>query len=156
MGVYSGLFKLAKSDDELAVVIAHEIAHLSAHHGRERMSTGILATGLGFILGQSMQDMEKSKRKKMMAAYGIGATYLVMRPFSRKHESEADYIGLMYMARAGYDPRAAVTFWEKMAAQKGKEPPEFLSTHPSHQVRIYQLNQHMPKAMQEYEGSRLR
>ena len=154
VGVYTGLIKLASSDDELAVVIAHEIAHLSAHHGSERASHGMLSVVGGFILGQSTKDMSDSKRNAILAAYGAGATYGVMRPFSRSHESEADYIGLMYMARARYNPRAAVTFWEKMAARKSGAPPEFLSTHPSHQTRIHDLKKSMPRAILEYERAK--
>ena len=154
VGVYTGLMKLAQTDDELAVVIAHEIAHLSAHHGRERASHGLFAGGLGALLGYTTKDMDDAKRNRILALYGGASTFGVMLPFSRKHESEADYMGLMYMARAGYDPRAAVTFWMKMAAQNKKAPPEFLSTHPSHQTRIHNLNLHMPRALQEYERAR--
>jgi len=154
VGVYTGLINLTNSDDELAVVIAHEIAHVSAHHGGERVSHGIVSSVVGLFVRGATKDMEKDKRNKILAAYGAGAAYGVILPFSRRHESEADLIGLLYMARAGYDPRAAVTFWEKMAAQKKGAPPEFLSTHPSHQTRIHDLKRSMPRAILEYERAK--
>jgi metalloendopeptidase OMA1, mitochondrial len=102
----------------------------------------------------SMSDMDPQQRQAMMAALGAGAQYGVLLPFSREHETEADEIGLLYMARAGYDPQEAITFWERMSSAGGSQPPEFASTHPSHGTRIENLRAFLPKAAAEYEKSR--
>ena len=155
VGVYTGLLRMAESDDELATVIGHEIAHVTARHGAERM-TEMIGAGLGgVIVGVATQDSEN--RDLLRAAYGaaaVGGTLM----FSRKHESEADYIGLRYLAKAGYDPRAAVTFWQKMAQMKeekgGARMPVFLSTHPSDAQRIADLQRQVPSVIPIYEQAR--
>ena len=152
VAVYTGLFKVVKSDADLAVVIGHEVAHVAAGHGNERVSQQLLATGGALALQFGISDMDSSDRQMIMAAYGAGSTLGVILPYSRYHESEADEIGLLYAAKAGYDPRAAIGFWERMEAQKSGSPPEFLSTHPSGSTRIRKLNQLMPKAVQVYQN----
>lgn len=152
VGVYTGIFKVARTDDELAIVMGHEVAHVAAGHGNERVSQqmGLSIGAIALQLG--LGDMDRSERELIMAAYGAGATLGVTLPYSRYHESEADEIGLIYAAKAGYDPRVAIPFWERMAAQGGSAPPEFLSTHPSGTTRIQKLNQLMPRAYQIYQN----
>lgn len=152
VGVYTGLLALATSEDELATVMGHEIAHVTARHGAERISQGVLAAGLGVALNVSTRG--KDEQNLILAGYGAvaGGTMLA---FSRSHESEADFIGLRYAARAGYDPRAAIAFWKKMAQEsQGSRVPFFLSTHPSNDRRIADLEQWMPQVMPVYEAAR--
>lgn len=158
VGVYTGLLKLAGSDDELAVVMGHEIAHVVLRHGAERTSQNIVTAGLGLLLAAGMQQQEVSpgKRNAILAGYGLGATIGVLLPFSREHETEADSVGLKFAAGAGYDPRAGATFWRKMSAQGGAKPPEFLSTHPSDSRRIATLDALAPKYLSLYQASKLR
>lgn len=154
VGVYTGLLRLASSDDEVATVIGHEIAHVTARHGAERMSQGILVAAGGLVLDSSTQG--RKNHDLMLAGYGLLAGG-GMLAFSRSHESEADYIGIRYAAKAGYDPRAAITFWQKMEKQaSGGRMPVFLSTHPSHERRISDLQRWMPEVMPVYELSRRR
>lgn len=151
VGVYTGLMKLADNDDQLAVVIAHEVAHVSARHGNERVSQAVTVSGIGAGLNVALKDQDRETRQLVMAAYGLGAQFGALLPYSRLHESEADEIGLTYMARAGYDPRAAPRFWQKMKSEsEGKSPPEFLSTHPSHDTRIDKMQELMPRALKIY------
>lgn len=152
VGVYEGLFKNLGNDAELAAVVGHEIAHATARHGGERM-TQAMAVGLAGLGLQVALDSKASENRELwMAAYAGVTTVGVILPYSRVHEYEADEIGALYMARAGYDPRAAVTFWEKFAATKGgAKVPEFLSTHPVDSNRVARLQQIMPKAVAEYE-----
>ena len=147
VGVNAGLFKVAKTDDQLAAVVGHEVAHAIARHGVERMSSGLL-TQLGVVAAGIATDSQVAT----MAAAG-GANLLLTLPHSRTQESEADAIGLHYMARAGYDPRAAIELWENMEAYGGDQPPQFLSTHPSHGNRIARLEELMPEALAEYKRS---
>lgn len=155
VGVHTGIFKIAQTDDELAVVMGHEIAHVTARHGSERMSQGLLMAAGGVALDIALKDKDSGERNAWLAAYGAGATVGVMLPFSRLDESEADEIGLRYAARAGYDPRAALDFWKRMKAEsEGKsKPPEWLSTHPSDDTRIRKLERFMPIAVEEYDRS---
>jgi metalloendopeptidase OMA1, mitochondrial len=155
MAVYTGIFPMAKTEAGLAAVMGHEVVHALARHGAERMSQGQVtnatlqvigaaagASGGGGMLGQAT-----------MAALGVGAQVGVLLPFSRKHESEADYIGILLAADAGYDPREAVALWERMGQMSGGgAPSEFMSTHPSHETRIDQLKKWMPEAMAIYQA----
>ncbi|TVP80411.1 MAG: M48 family peptidase [Puniceicoccaceae bacterium] len=153
VAVYTGMFKVIESDDDLAIVMGHEIAHVAAGHGNERVSQQLLAAGGAMALQLGIRERSRSEQQLIMAAYGAGATVGVILPYSRHHESEADEIGLIYAAKAGYDPRAAISFWERMEAQKtGGSPPEFLSTHPSGPTRIRQLNALMPRALEIYQN----
>ena len=153
VAVYSGIFKVAKTENDLAVVVGHEIAHVSAGHGNERVSQQLLAAGGAMALQLGMDDADSLDQQMLMAAYGAGTSVGLILPFSRKHESEADEIGLIYAAKAGYDPRAAVGFWKRMEAQKtGFTPPEFLSTHPSDSTRLGKINALMPEAFKIYKN----
>ncbi|MGB8168633.1 MAG: M48 family metallopeptidase [Chthoniobacteraceae bacterium] len=152
--VYTSILPVAKTDAGLATVMGHEMAHATLRHGSERLfqqkATQTLMTGVQFSLG----DMSYEQRRMVLGAIGAGAQYGILMPFGREHESEADAIGLMYMARAGYDPREAITFWERMEQTSGRgAPPEFMSTHPSHGTRIAQLKALLPKALEEYRKS---
>jgi metalloendopeptidase OMA1, mitochondrial len=144
VAVYTGIMILANKDDELAAIIGHEIAHVAARHGNERMSQSLMIAGGGLAVGYAVKDQDPTTQEAVLLAYGIGATLGAQLPYSRLHENEADEIGLIYMARAGYDPRAAITFWEKMKTKSGGEPPQFLSTHPNHGTRIERLNNSCP------------
>ena len=152
VAVYSGLFQVAKTEADLAIVMGHEVAHVVAGHGAERVSQQMLAAGGALALQLGTRDMDSKDQQLLMAAYGAGASFGLILPYSRLHESEADEIGLTYAAKAGYDPRAAIPFWQRMAAQKSGSPPEFLSTHPSDSTRIRKLNALMPRAVQVYQN----
>ncbi len=135
--VYTGILPIAKDDAGLAVILGHEIAHALAKHGNERMSQQALVNMGGSILDQTLEKSPEETRQLFGVVYGVGTTLGVLLPYSRLHESEADKIGLILLKQAGYDPVAAIGFWERMASQSnGKNPPEFLSTHPSDQTRI--------------------
>ena len=157
MAVYTGLFPIARTEAGLAAVMGHEVVHALARHGGERMSQGkVTSIGLqglqlvGAVLGVSSKNPGLSQAA--MAALGVGAKVGVLLPFSRKHESEADYIGILLAADAGYDPRESVELWERMGqVSGGGGRSEFLSTHPSHDTRIDQLKEWMPEAMAIYQ-----
>ena len=150
--VYTGILPITKDETGLAVVMGHEIAHAVAQHGAERMSQGLLQELGGVALSVALANEPAETQSLFYTAYGVGTTVGVMLPFSRTHESEADRLGLVFMAMAGYDPNAAVDFWTRMAAQKGgAEPPEFLSTHPSDATRIADIKKNLPEAMSYYK-----
>ena len=149
--VYSGILPIAESPAGLATVLGHEMAHATSRHGAQRVLQQNLTQTAMTGVAVSLSDMDYNKQRAIMGALGAGAQYGILMPFSRQHESEADEIGLMYMARAGYDPRESLRFWERMEQAGGGGPPEFLSTHPSHGSRIQQLQALMPKALEEYE-----
>ena len=154
VGVYTGLINLAgASDDEIAIVMGHEVAHVTSRHGGERQSQAMIVAAGAAALSVGTQESKNSQL--YMLAYG-GASTLGTLAFSRSHESEADSIGLRFAAKAGYDPRAAVTFWTKMAAkEKGASvPPKWLSTHPPSQERIENLKRLAPGLMPTYEQAR--
>lgn len=148
---YTGIMPICKDENGVAVVMGHEVAHAIANHGRERMSTGLVANmGLNTFAAALGQNPSMTKQV-MMQAVGIG-TQIGMLKFSRQHESEADKIGLIFMAMAGYDPNGAVNFWQRMDKMSGGgAPPEWLSTHPSHSTRISDLKAAMPEAMKYYK-----
>jgi predicted Zn-dependent protease len=150
--VYTGILPVANSDAFLATVLGHEMAHATSRHGAQRVfEQNLTQTAMAGVAG-SLSDMDYEKQRSVMAAIGAGAQYGVLMPFSRDHESEADHIGLLYMARAGYDPRESINFWRKMEQSSQSQPPEFLSDHPSHGTRIQQLESWMPQALKEYEA----
>ncbi|MQM40045.1 Beta-barrel assembly-enhancing protease [wastewater metagenome] len=150
IGVHRGLLEVAKSPDQLAAVIGHEVGHVMADHSNERMSQQF-AVGTGLAVAGIIAGNGDGDRQQALALLGLGAEVGVLLPFSRLHESEADTIGLELMARAGFDPRESVALWENMEAEsKGAQPPEFLSTHPSHDSRIDGLQSDMPRAMSLY------
>lgn len=153
IGVYTGMMPVAMTDAGLATVMAHEVAHATARHGGERMSLGLLLEMGSAALASAMKKKDKKTSSRVLAAYGVGTALAVALPFSRKQESEADRIGLIYMAKAGYDPREAIPFWERMGAAGRGAPPEFLSTHPGYRTRIKNLRKWMPEAMEYYRAS---
>ena len=148
--VYTGILPYTNNKDGLAVVIGHEIAHAVARHGNERMSQSLITQLGGIALGEALKTKPEQTQMLFGAAYGLGAQYGVMLPYSREHEFEADRLGLIFMAMAGYDPQAAVAFWERMAAMGGQSPPEFLSTHPADANRIQKIKEVMPEALSHY------
>lgn len=148
--IYTGILPLTKNEAGLAVVMGHEIAHAVAKHGNERMSQQLIAQMGGMALAKALEEKPEKTQQIWMAAFGIGAQVGFLLPYSRLHENEADELGLIFMAMAGYNPNEAVDFWERMAAQKGAAPPEFLSTHPTDTKRIQHIKELMPKAMKYY------
>ncbi len=155
VGVYSGLLNLTKSDDELAIVMGHEIGHVTARHGAERMTEAMLMTVGALVVDASTQS--SSKRNAWLIGYGLVATGSGLA-FSRSHESEADYIGIRYAAKAGYNPMAAISFWQKMANEQSRSGklPEFFSTHPSDEHRIANLQKWAPEVLPLYEAAKQR
>jgi metalloendopeptidase OMA1, mitochondrial len=151
--VYTGILPVAKSEAGLATVMGHEMAHATLRHGSERLlqqkATQTIMTGVQGSVG----DRSYEQQRAVMGALGAGAQYGVLLPFSRDHESEADAVGLRYMARAGYDPREAIEFWKRMSrvSSGGEKQPEFMSTHPSDATRIENLERLMPEALQQYQ-----
>jgi len=146
---FEGLLKVTPKDEHIAAVMGHEIAHALANHGAERMSQ-MYAQNLGAVLtALATMNSSEEERQKWMAIYGYGSTLGVLLPYSRKHESEADKIGQIIMAIAGYNPDAAVEVWENMQKLGGQQPPEFLSTHPSHETRIKNLKKWSAQAKKE-------
>ncbi len=155
VAVYTGIFRIAKTDDDLAVVVGHEVAHVVARHGNERVSQQIAAGVIGAGLAVGTHDMDSGERAAILAAYGAGASLGVLLPYSRTHETEADRIGLIYSAKAGYNPMAAIEFWERMEAESGGGgPPEFLSTHPAGSTRINNIKRQLPEVMPIYREAR--
>lgn len=151
VAIYTGIIPVAKNIDGLAVIMGHEVAHAIARHGAERMAHQKLVQFGTMAAGVALGDSDFATRRAVMAALGAGGQYGVLLPFSRKHESEADYIGLMYVAHACYDPREAPHLWERMAKASGGGPSEFTSTHPSPETRIRQFKDWMPEALEIYE-----
>lgn len=153
IGVHTGLLKVAKNQDQLAAVIGHEIAHVLAEHSKERVSEQMATQGGLSILGAVVGDPKDPRHGILMGALGLGAQFGVLLPHSRAQESEADLVGLDFMAKAGFDPRQSVDLWKNMAEAGGGQPPEFLSTHPSHGTRIQNLQTAIPKALAELNAS---
>ena len=153
IGVYTGLLQVAKTQDQLAAVIGHEVAHVTARHANERVSTAFAAQA-GLNIVDAIYGGTSAGRNAM-ALLGLGTQVGILMPFGRAQESEADLIGLDNMARAGFDPRESITLWQNMAKAGGGAPPEFLSTHPSHGTRVEDLNKRMPDAMRLYDAARV-
>jgi predicted Zn-dependent protease len=151
--VYTGMMPVAQNEAGLATVLGHEMAHATSRHGAQRLLQQNLTQTAMTGIAASLSDMDYDKQRVVMGALGAGAEFGVLMPFSRKHESEADEIGLIYMARAGYEPHESIRFWKRMEEAGGGQPPEFLSTHPSHGTRVAQLEALMPKALEEYNRS---
>jgi len=150
IAVYTGILPYTKDETGLAVVMGHEVAHALARHGNERMSRGLGVAFVGMGLGLFLNEKDPATRNIFMGAFGAAAQYGVILPFGRSQESEADRLGLQLMARAGYDPNAAIPFWQRMAQAGGNKPPEFLSTHPSNETRIEDIKTHLPEALIHY------
>ena len=152
--VYSGILPLTSNEVGLAVVMGHEIAHAVADHGDERMSQGLLAELGGAALSQALSQKPQETQQLWMTVFGVGVQYGAILPFSRVQEREADHLGLIFMAMAGYNPNEALTFWERMAQQnKGQAPLEFMSTHPSDESRIAKIREELPEAQGYYKIS---
>ena len=153
VGVYTGILALTKDEAGLAAVIGHEVAHAVARHGAERMSEAMLMQATGTLMDAGLAANGSKYRAGAMTVYGLGTQLGRALPHSRKQESEADEIGLLYMARAGYDPEASLAFWKRFAAfnsRAGSTTPWFLRTHPLDDVRIKQIESWLPRARQEY------
>lgn len=147
IGVHTGMIALVDNPDQLAAVIGHEVGHVLAKHSNERASQQ-MAVSQGMSLIQAVSAPQTALGQTAIGLLGVGAQYGILMPYSRIHESEADRIGLNLMAKAGFDPRQSIGLWQKMErASQGRQPIEFLSTHPSHATRIQELEQHMPEAM---------
>ena len=157
VGVYAGILPITQDDIGLATVLGHEISHAVAHHGAERMSEAVILQGLGSLGTAALSGSDARVQAAFPVAYGLATQVGRELPHSRKQESEADHLGLIYMARAGYDPKAAVAFWQRFAAYNrqhgGAQGLAFLRTHPLDDVRIRQLQQWLPEAEQEYQRS---
>ncbi len=152
IGVHSGILRVARTQDQLATVVAHELAHVLSHHANERISQQTaVKQGLGLItaLGQPSSPTGQL----LMGALGLGAQYGILLPYSRTQESEADLYGLELMARAGFDPREGIRFWQNMEQSSGQQSPEFLSTHPSHATRISDIEKQLPKVVPLFEAA---
>jgi len=148
--VYTGLLPVTQNETALSIVMGHEIAHALAKHGSERMSQGLLQQLGGVAVSVAVQNKPKETQALFSNAYGVGSNVLGILPFSRSNESEADKFGLMFAALAGYDPREAIPFWQRMSAGGGQKPPEFLSTHPSDERRIADLQAIMNETLTKY------
>jgi predicted Zn-dependent protease len=151
IGVYSGLLKITKTPAQLAAVIGHEVGHVLARHGNERVSEQLVAQG-GLILAEGALGKNKY-RPLIMAGLGVGVQVGILLPFSRAHESEADAIGLEFMAKSGFDPRESIELWKNMSAVGGSKPPQFMSTHPSDSTRIEDLEERLPKEIPVFNSS---
>ena len=149
IGVNTGLLEVATNQHQLATVIGHEIAHVQADHGNARMSASS-ATQTGLALVQIIAGAASPQKQQLIGLLGAGAQVGILLPYGRSQESEADHLGLEYMARAGFNPQESVNLWRNMAEGSGSQPPEFLSTHPSHGTRIEQLEAQMPTALNLY------
>jgi len=155
---YTGILPVLKNESGMAFVMGHEVGHAVAHHGAERVSQQL--TLLGGLVGLELYLANKSKltreqRGILLGAIGLGAEVGVLLPFSRMHESEADVIGMMYMAKAGYPPAESIDVWERMAAEGGAGVPAFLSTHPTHAKRIANQKEWLPVARKKYRRNKL-
>lgn len=153
IGVCSGLLPVANNQDLLATVVGHEIGHVTAKHSNERLSTQY-ATESGMAIVQQLSGAMTEDKKLLFAALGLGAQYGVILPYSRKQESEADLMGLELMAKSGFDPQQTVVLWQRMSQANPNQPPEWLSTHPSNQARIDDLQAHMPNALAQQQQAR--
>jgi Zn-dependent protease with chaperone function len=150
---YSGILPLCQNDDGIAVVMGHEIAHAVARHGNERMSQSLMVAAGGMALSEFMKSKPQQTQEIFLSAFAIGSQVGVLLPYSRKHEYEADKLGLIFMAMAGYNPNESIKFWERMMEYSGPKPPEFLSTHPAGEKRIAEMKKNLPEAMTYYEAA---
>ena len=151
IAIYTGILTVAKNEAGLATVMSHEIAHVIARHGAQRMTQQILMQGAMIGAGLSMKN--RTQRNLVLTALGVGVLYGFTLPFSRSHESEADQIGLIYMAKAGYNPNEAIKFWQRFSKMKEKKgPPEWASTHPADKTRIRSLRGYLSRAKYDYQN----
>jgi hypothetical protein len=150
---YSGLFPVLEDEAGMAFVMGHEVSHALLHHSAERMSEQMVAEGVKALVKASVDQVDPRHEPMIMRAFGMATQMGVLLPYSRKHESEADRLGLTLMAKAGYDPRQAIEVWKRMSSLNARQPPEWLSTHPSHERRIADLEAVLPEAIHLYEQS---
>lgn len=155
IGVYTGLLEVAENQDQLAAVIGHEVSHVIAEHGNARMSAAVV-TQAGLTAAQIYASSSGGEQQQILGLLGLGAQVGVLLPYGRSQETEADLLGLDLMARAGFDPRESTDLWRNMAAAGGEQPPEFLSTHPSHETRIETLTERMPRGLKLYSQAQAR
>ncbi|MBN2181221.1 MAG: M48 family metallopeptidase [Sedimentisphaerales bacterium] len=150
--VYTGLLPITQTEAGLAVVVGHEIAHAFAKHGSERMTQGLIVDMGSMALSKALEERPEETKNLFMTSYGIGSKVGILLPYSRVHENEADHLGLIFMAMAGYDPQEAAVFWKRMAAaKKGSQTLEILSTHPADETRIRNIEKLLPDAMKYYK-----
>lgn len=155
IAIYTGILSVAKNEAGLATVMSHEIAHVIARHGAQRMTQQILLQGA--MLGAGLSMKNNTQRNIILSALGVGVLYGLTLPFSRSHESEADQIGLIYMAKAGYDPSEAINFWQRFSTVKGdKGPPEWASTHPADATRMQGLRGYLSRAKYNYQNLKIK
>jgi predicted Zn-dependent protease len=155
VGIHIGLLNVAKNDAQLAAVVGHEIGHVIARHGAERVSQGLAAQG-GLTLIDALlsgKSNDKATRGLVLGALGVGLQFGVLLPYGRTQESEADLVGLDLMSKAGFDPRESVNLWKNMSAAGGGQPPEWMSTHPSHENRIASLQAKFPEVLPKFEAA---
>jgi predicted Zn-dependent protease len=150
--VYTGIFPATSNETGLAVVLGHEVAHAVAKHANERMSQQMIAQYGSVALSSLLNETSDKVQSLSQQVYGLGTQFGVMLPFGRKQELEADHLGLIFMAIAGYNPEAAVPFWQRMSQMGGASTPEFLSTHPSHETRIADIQKELPEAKKIYNA----
>ena len=146
IGFNSGMFQYAPTDDDIAVILGHEVSHVLCRHGAERISQGLGVAAAVALTSEATKNKSAKTRTAWMAGIGLGTQYGLLLPFSREHESEADHLGLIFMARAGYNPEVAPAFWTRFSKIGGSKPPEFLSTHPADATRVRQLLAWLPEA----------
>jgi predicted Zn-dependent protease len=146
IGFNKGMFAYAPTDEDIAVILGHEVSHVLARHSSERISQNLLAQVGAITLDEATKNESAAVRRAWMSGFGLGAQVGVLLPFSRAHEEEADYLGLIFMARAGYNPEAAPAFWQRFAKAGAKKPPEFFSTHPADETRVRKLQAWLPEA----------
>jgi len=151
VAIYEGILPFTADESGLAVVIGHEISHIVARHGNERMSQQLMVQLGGIALSEALSDKPEETQNIFLTVYGVGSQVGAILPYSREHEKEADRLGLIFMAMAGYNPESAIGFWERMSASGGPKPPEFLSTHPSDATRIAEMKKSLPEAMKYYK-----
>ena len=154
IGVHSGMLEVATTPGQLAAVIGHEVSHVILRHGNERMSQSILADATVNAASAAAGAAVPEYRQMIVGGLGVGAQFGVLLPFSRKHENEADKVGQMFMAEAGFYPAEAIVLWQHMAQQGGEAPKQWQSTHPSDSTRVERLHENLPAAMVEYEAAR--
>ena len=152
--IYTGLLPVTQNEAALAIVMGHEIAHSVAKHGAERMSQGMVQQMGGMALEVALAQKPQETKDLFMSAFGIGSQVGAILPWSRQQETEADQYGLIFSAMAGYDPREATAFWQRMSTAGGGSPPEFLSTHPSDETRLRKLKQFIPDALKYYNSGK--
>lgn len=153
IGVYTGILKVAESQDQLGAIIGHEVGHVIERHSNERLSSN-QASQMGLsLINVLLESQNIESRNTVMAGLGLGVQYGVLMPYGRSHESEADIVGQDLMAKSGFDPKASIALWQNMAKQSKGAPPEFMSTHPSNATRIKQLTEHLPNSTPFYAQS---